>query len=205
MKKFRKNSITCTGDNYKVQQLRLALEGMDLNKHPEDWDVARVKSSYSKGINLDKGAINLLIDYYTNTYDPKKDEFSSDYVESACNRRKAVKANDVYRNTNPTAFSKFLGDVSNGVKAEYGDTYDIKGTRFVDDEVVIYELIVRDRYNSGEEISYLTIEQSADGFRVWREGDEETEFAVGKSFDDILEDCIDECGAIIEEVEGTEY
>ena len=118
--------------------------------------------------------------------------------------KRFIKANEVYRNTNPMAFSEFLGDVSDGVEAEYGDIYDIKGTRFVDDEVVIYELIVRDRFNTGEEISHLTIEQSADGFRVWREGDEETEFATGKSFDDILEDCIDECGAIIEEVEGTE-
>lgn len=94
MKKLRKQAITCTGDNYKVQQLRLALEGMDLSKHSDDWDIAQVRSSYMKGINLDKGAINLLIDYYTNTYDPTKDEFSSDYVGSACNRRKAVKANN---------------------------------------------------------------------------------------------------------------
>lgn len=119
--------------------------------------------------------------------------------------KRAVRANEVYRNTNPMAFSKFLGDVSDGVEAEYGEAYEVNGTRFVDDDVVIYELIVRDRFNSGEEISHLTIEQSADGFRVWREGDEETEFATGKSFDDILEDCIDECGAIIEEVEDIEY
>ena len=149
-----------------------------------------------ENINATRGDKNMKIFVKANKEEP---------FEKKPAPKRAVRANEVYRNTNPMAFSKFLGDVSDRVESEYGDAYDIKGTRFVDDEVVIYELIVYDRYNSGEEISYLKIEQSADGFRVWREGDEETEIAVGKSFDDILEDCIDECGTIIEEVESTEY
>ena len=92
MKLKRKNAITCTGDDYKVKMLRQFLEKMDLNT--DTWDYVQVKCN-GKAINLDEGAVNLLIDYYTNVYDPKKDAYSSEYVGASnrpAPRRRSVKA-----------------------------------------------------------------------------------------------------------------
>lgn len=68
-KKNRRRSITCTGDDYKVSQLRKMLKDIDYDNNP-NWSHAILKSGSSKGISLDAGAIELLIDYYTNTYIP---------------------------------------------------------------------------------------------------------------------------------------
>lgn len=61
--------ITCVGDNYKVGQLRQMLKDIDYDNNP-NWSHAVLRSGSTKGINLDAGAIELLIDYYTNTYVP---------------------------------------------------------------------------------------------------------------------------------------
>ena len=92
MKLKRKNAITCTGDDYKVKMLRQFLDKMNLNS--DTWDYVQVKCN-GKAINLDEGAVNLLIDYYTNVYDPKKDAYSSEYVGASnrpAPRRRSVKA-----------------------------------------------------------------------------------------------------------------
>lgn len=75
-----KKKITCAGDDYKVKQLRDMLEYMDFDKHPEDWKYVQVKCG-NKAINLDVGAVNLLIDYYTNTYNPANDAYVSGAVK----------------------------------------------------------------------------------------------------------------------------
>ena len=121
-------------------------------------------------------------------------------------RRRAVKAsNEVYRNTDVNAFPVFLGNVEDAleVATEGADGwYDIQGTRFVSDDVVDYELIVRDLSDRPKEIGYIQIEQSADGFRAWRGDDEETEFISGGSFDDILDACVENCAILIEDYEN---
>lgn len=61
--------ITCVGDNYKVGQLRQMLKDIDYDNNPK-WSHAILKSGSTKGISLDARAIELLIDYYTNTYVP---------------------------------------------------------------------------------------------------------------------------------------
>lgn len=61
--------ITCVGDDYKVGQLRQMLKDIDYDNNP-NWSHAILKSGSTKGINLDARAIELLIDYYTNTYVP---------------------------------------------------------------------------------------------------------------------------------------
>ena len=206
MKLKRKNAITCTGDDYKVKMLRQFLEKMDLNT--DTWDYVQVKCN-GKAINLDEGAVNLLIDYYTNVYDPKKDAYSSEYVGASnrpAPRKRAIKAtNEVYRNTDQNAFPVFLGNVEDALEVATEGAegiYDIQGTRFVSDDVVDYELIVRDKYDRPQEIGYITIEQSADGFRAWRGDDEETEFISGGSFDDILDACVENCAILIEDYEN---
>jgi hypothetical protein len=121
-------------------------------------------------------------------------------------RKRAIKAtNEVYRNTDQNAFPVFLGNVEDALEVATEGAegiYDIQGTRFVSDDVVDYELIVRDKYDRPQEIGYITIEQSADGFRAWRGDDEETEFISGGSFDDILDACVENCAILIEDYEN---
>lgn len=121
-------------------------------------------------------------------------------------RKRAIRAtNEVYRNTDQNAFPVFLGNVEDAldVATEGADGwYDIQGARFVSDDVVDYELIVRDLSDRPKEIGYIQIEQSADGFRAWRGDDEETEFISGGSFDDILDACVENCAILIEDYEN---
>ena len=92
MKLQKRKSITCAGDDYKVKMLRGFLDKMNLND--DNWAYVQVTCN-GKAINLDEGAVNLLIDYYTNTYDPKKDAYSSEFVGASrkpAPRRTSVKA-----------------------------------------------------------------------------------------------------------------
>lgn len=92
MKLQKRKSITCAGDDYKVKMLREFLDKMNLNN--DNWAYVQVKCN-GKAINLDEGAVNLLIDYYTNAYDPKKDAYSSEFVGASrkpAPRRRTVKA-----------------------------------------------------------------------------------------------------------------
>lgn len=198
----RTYAITCTGDDYKVKMLRQFLEKM--NPNTDTWDYVQVKCN-GKAINLDEGAVNLLIDYYTNVYDPKKDAYSSEYVGASnrpAPRKRAIKAtNEVYRNTNPMAFSEFIGKVDDGVsaftKGGAYDDYDVTGSRFVDDDIVVYELMLHRLYDRRNEITYITVIQDVDGFTAYLESDEDTVFATGKTFDAILQPCVDKFADII--------
>lgn len=62
--KINRRPIKAATDDYKVKQLRTMLEDIDYDNNP-DWSHATLHTNRSNYINLDAGAIQLLIDYYS--------------------------------------------------------------------------------------------------------------------------------------------
>ncbi|MBP5433694.1 hypothetical protein [Ruminococcus sp.] len=184
--KANKTAIKCTGDNYKVSQLRKMLNDIDYDNNP-NWSHAILKSGSSKGIILDAGAINLLIDYYTNVYEP---------VDASTNRR-AIKANT---SSFRTEFQSFLDRVDRQVSDalyQYDDAmWDVKGTMAPGDHSYWCELNL---YCDGEEAGTVNIECTEEsGTKVRTDAlvvtvsDSDTIQSYGNSFDDIYNECVGE-------------
>lgn len=156
MKLKRKNAITCTGDDYKVKMLRQFLDKMNLNT--DTWDYVQVKCN-GKAINLDEGAVNLLIDYYTNVYDPKKDAYSSEYVGASnrpAPRRRSVKAStygDAFKDIEldkDAYIQRWSEDYEGTPATSWDNIFDNvleEFTRYADDEVSGFIL---EKFENGE-------------------------------------------------------
>lgn len=181
--KANKTAIKCTGDDYKVSQLRKMLNDIDYDNNP-NWSHAILKSGSSKGINLDAGAINLLIDYYTNVYKP---------VDASTN----IMDTPSYRFR--TEFQQFLSKVDRKVcnaLFQYDDAaWDVKGTMAPDGNGYWCELNL---YCDGEEAGTVNIECDDSGIRTDTDGlvghipNSNTMQAKGATFDDVYETCVSE-------------
>ena len=113
-----------------------------------------------------------------------------------------------YKISDANKFSKFIGDVEKFFldKVSGADgTYDIQGTQFVTDGGYEYEIIVRHLTDIPKEVGYIKIDYTKSpggGVYAWREDDEETTFATGKTLDDILDEVVGECAILVEDYEN---
>lgn len=113
-----------------------------------------------------------------------------------------------YEISDTNKFQEFLGKVEEAFLEKVSGAdgmYDIQGTQFVTDGGYQYEIIVRDLTDRPKEIGYITVDYTKGpngAVYAWREDDEETTFATGKTLDDILDGVVDECAIYVEDYEN---
>ena len=125
----------------------------------------------------------------------------------------SVKAS-VYKNyeiSDANKYAEFLGKLEDAVEQKIAGAdgmYNILGAQFVEDYGYVYEIMVQDLdspQGRPTEIGYITIDYTKSpggGMYAYRGDDEETTFATGKTFDDILDAVAGECAIIVEDYEN---
>ena len=142
--KSNKTAIKCTGDDYKVSQLRMMLNDIDYDNNP-NWSHAILKSGSSKGINLDAGAINLLIDYYTNVYEPVEESVRA--VKANINSIKAATENGAKILVRSNAFVDIMeDDYEQGATGSYINQWDFDVRGEYDSAQALVDAIEKNSY-----------------------------------------------------------